>query len=342
MDNEVVDETTCTARVPEKMITRWYFLLLIFLAAPYSYAGEKSLHLVVLGIATPGVTIPQIRGLLAGLEEAGYVDGKNIIVHLTQAETAQQLRDKLSKLLQQKIDVIVATSARETTIAKELTNKIPIVFVPAMDPVGMGFVKSRSRPNANLTGFSFTRDVEDNGKQLAVFKQIVPAMRRVTLFYDGQLAIKTSTAVLGAVQRVARNLNIHVAEVPASSIAEATQLLDRAAKGTTDAIFVICSATFRGMAPLAERAVKFAAPLFGCTATQVAEEGALMTYAPDIYYMGYRSAWYIDRILKGATPEELPVETPSKFELVVNLKTSRRIGLTIPPEALILADKVFQ
>jgi putative ABC transport system substrate-binding protein len=85
-----------------------------------------------------------------------------------------------------------------------------------------------------------------------------------------------------------------------------------------------------------------AAALFGCTATQVAEEGALMTYAPDIYYIGYRSAWYVDRILKGTKPEELPVEAPTKFELVVNLKIARRIGVTIPPEVLMLADKVFQ
>jgi len=213
--------------------------------------------------------------------------------------------------------------------------------VPAVDPVRMGFVQSRSRPNANLTGLSFTRDVEDNGKQLAVFKQVVPRMRHVTLFYDSQRN-RTLSAVLTAVKRVAGNLRIQLAEFQADSAAEATQLLNRVPKGTTDGIFVICSATFRGIAPLADRALKMAAALFGCTATQVAEEDALMTYAPDIYYIGYRSAWYVDRILKGTKPEELPVEAPTKFELVVNLKIARRIGLTIPPEVLILADKVFQ
>jgi len=319
-----------------------YFLVLIFLVTTYSYAGQKEPHVVVLGITKPGVVLPQVRGLLDGLEEAGYVEGKNVIIQRIQAEDVQEVRDHLAKLAQGKIDAIVATSAKETTLAKEATSKIPIIFVPALDPVGMGFVKSRSRPNGNLTGLSFTRDVEDNGKQLAVFKQVVPVMRRVTLFYDGPPATRTAPAALEAVQRVARNLNIQLADFPASSTSEAAQFLDRVPKGRTDGIFVICSATFRGIAPLADRALKMATALFGCTATQVAEEGALMTYAPDIYYIGYRSAWYVDRILKGTKPEQLPVEAPTKFELVVNLKIARRIGLTIPPEVLILADKVFQ
>ena len=324
------------------MKSQVYFFLLVFLVSVHSYAGQKQPRVVILGITKPGVVLPQVRGLLDGLEEAGYILDKNLIIERIQAEDVQEVRDQLSKSTQEKIDVIVATSAKETALAKEATSKIPIVFVPAVDPVRMGFVKSRSRPNGNLTGLSFTRDVEDNGKQLAVFKQIVPAMRRVTLFYDAQPATRTSSAALEAVQRVARNLNIQLSEFPVGSAAEATQFLDRVPKGKTDGIFVICSATFRGMAPLADRALKMVAALFGCTATQVAEEGALMTYAPDIYYMGYRGAWYVDRILKGTKPDQLPVEAPTKFELVVNLKIARRIRLTIPPEVLILADKVFQ
>ena len=324
------------------MKTWWSLLPLIFLVTTCAYAGQKQPHIIVLGISKPGVVLPQVRGLLEGLEEAGYVNGKNLIIEFIYGENAQRLRDQITNLPQQKVDAIVATSANETAIAKQITSTIPIIFVPAIDPVAMGFVKSRSRPNANLTGLSFTRDVEDNAKQFAVFKQIVPAMRRVTLFYDGQQMTNTSPAVLAAVERVARNLNIKLAKFSAGSTAEATQFLGHVSKGTTDGIFVICSATFRGIAPLADRAMKMATGVFGCTATQVAEEGALMTYAPDIYYMGYRSAWYVDRILKGAKPEQLPVEAPTKFELVINLKTAHRIGLAIPPEVLILADKVFQ
>ena len=324
------------------MKTAWSILVLISLLITNSYAGQKQPHMVVLGIGKSDIVIPQVRGLYDGLEEAGYVEGKNLAIQHLRAEHADQLRDQLTDFVRQKIDVIVATSANETAIAKQVTSKIPIIFVPAIDPVRMGFVKSRSRPDANLTGLSFTRDVEDNSKQLAVFKQIVPAMRRVTMFYDGQPATRTSPAIIASVNRVAQNLKMQLLQQPASSSAEAAQILHGISNKTTDGVFVICSATFRGMKPLADRAAEKAVPLFGCTATQVAEEGALMSYAPDIYYIGYRGAWYVDRILKGARPEQLPVESPSRFELAVNLKASRRIGLTIPPEALILADKVFQ
>jgi putative ABC transport system substrate-binding protein len=323
------------------MKTAWPSLILTGFLITHSYAGQKPPHIALVGIGKADVILPQVRGLYDGLEEAGYVEGRNIIIRNVRAENADQLRDQLTNLVRQDVAVIVATSANETAVAKQVTSKIPIVFIPAIDPVGMGFVKSRARPNANLTGLSFTRDVEDNGKQLAVFKQIVPAMRHLTVFYDGQPATRTSAATIASVNRVAQNLKVQLLQQAANSAADAAQILHGRSHKTTDGVFVICSATFRGIKPLADRATEKRVPLFGCTATQVAEEGALMTYSPDIYYIGYRGAWYVDRILKGARPEQLPVEAPSRFELAVNLKTSRRIGLTIPPEILILVDKVF-
>ena len=323
------------------MKTGRLFLLLILLA-PNSFAGQKQPHVVILRIDKSDTVLPQVRGLYDGLEEAGYFDGKNLNIEHVKAGQADQLRDRLANIVRKNVDVVVATSANEAAVARQVTSKIPIIFVPAIDPVGMGFVKSRARPSGNLTGLSFTRDPEDNGKQLAVFKQIVPAMRNVIMFYDGQPATRTSPAILASVNRVAQNLKIQLRQNPAASAAEAAQILHSTPAKTIDGVFLICSATFRGMTPLANRAAQRAVPLFGCTTTQVAEEGALMTYTPDIYYIGYRGAWYIDRILKGARPEELPVETPTKFELVISLKVSERIGLTIPPETLILADKVFR
>lgn len=317
------------------------FLLFILLTTS-SFAGQRQPHVVILGIGNSATVLPQVRGLYDGLEEAGYLNGKNVNIENVRSEQADQLRDRLPGVVRKTPDVIVATSANEAAIAKQITSKTPIVFVPAIDPVGMGFVKSRARPGGNLTGLSFTRDVEDNGKQLAVFKQIAPALRKVMMFYDGQPTTRTSSAILASVNRVAENLKIQLGQNPAASAADAAQLLHRTPAKAVDGVFLICSATFRGMTPLATRAAEKAVPLFGCTTTQVAEEGALMTYTPDIYYIGYRGAWYVDRILKGSRPEELPVETPTKFELVINLKVSRRIGLTIPPEILILADKVFQ
>ncbi len=323
------------------MKTGWSFLVLTGFLITHSYAGQKQPHIALVGIGERDLILPQVRGLYDGLEEAGYVEGKNLIIRNIRAKNTDHLREQLTNLGRQNVDVIVATSANETAVAKQVTSTIPIVFIPAIDPVGMGFVKSRARPDANATGLSFTRDVEDNGKQLAVFKQIVPAMRRVTMFYDGQPGTRTFPAIIASVHRVAQNLKMQLLSLPASSSAEAARILHGMPHKTTDGVFIICSATFRAMKPLADRAAEKAVPLFGCTASQVAEEGALMTYTPDIYYIGYRGAWYVDRILKGAKPEQLPVEAPTRFELVVNLKTSRRIGVTIPPEVLILVDKVF-
>ena len=113
------------------MNAQWYYLLLIFLFTTYSYAGQKIPHLLVLGIPKPGIVIPQVRGLLDGLEEAGYVEGKNLIIEFAYAENAQRLRDHLTNLAQKKVDVIVATSANETAIAKQITSTIPIIFAPA-------------------------------------------------------------------------------------------------------------------------------------------------------------------------------------------------------------------
>ena len=324
------------------MKAAWPLLVLFCLLTTDSAAAQKRPHIVLLAIGKSGSVIPQVRGLYDGLEEAGYSEGKNLTIEHVKAEQADQLRNRLSGALQKNVDLIVATSSNEASIAKQVTSEVPIIFVPAIDPVATGLVKSRARPNTNLTGLSFTRDVEDSGKQLAVFKQIAPLMRRVTLFYDGLPGTHTAAGVLASVRWVAQKLQLQLSEFATGSSAEAAQNLQKSTKKSTDGIFVICSATFRGIAPLADRAAEIGAPLFGCTATQVAEEGALMTYTPDIYYIGYRGAWYVDRILKGARPEQLPVEAPSRFELVVNLKTATRIGLTVPPEVLILADKVFQ
>jgi putative tryptophan/tyrosine transport system substrate-binding protein len=324
------------------MKAAWSLLFGIALLTAHSAAAQRPPQILLLTIAHPDVNIPQLRGMRDGLEEAGYVDGVNITFQHLRAASADNLRERLIHALQSRFDVIVATSAREAAVVMQLSRKAPIVFIPAMDPVGRGFVESRARPAGNLTGLSFSRDVDDNAKQLSVFKQIIPSMRNATLFYDDQPATRTAPTVLDSVARVAQKLEFRLTPHPVNTLAQAVHILNRVAPATTDAVFLICSAAFRGITPLAERANRLAVPLFGCKATQVAEEGALMTYAPDFYAIGYRGASYVDSILKGAKPAELPVGAPTKFELVLNLRTAQQIGLAIPPEMLILADKVFQ
>jgi len=297
-------------------------------------------HIAVIAVANPAIVLPQIRGFYDGLGEAGYVDGKQLVIHRVQVESEQLLRTSLKELLRdQKVDTIVASSTVETSIAKEITANIPIVFITARDPVRVGFVASLARPGANLTGLSYSRGIEDSAKQLAVFKEIVPSMKRVLLLYHRE---QTEIAIIDSVRQVAPKIKVDLAWQPIRSIEEAKKAIGMASKRTTDGISIICGATFRGLKTLVDMALANGLPMFGCAATQVADDGALMTYAPDIYYIGYRGAWYVDRILRGAKPQELPVEVPSKFELVINLKTAKALGLKIPPAKIVLADRVFQ
>jgi putative ABC transport system substrate-binding protein len=289
----------------------------------------------------PGLMPPQINGLRDGLQEAGYIEGKNLVLDLLQAETYDELRASLKVYTQQKINVIVTTSQVEAGMAKEATDKIPIVFMPAGYPVETGLVRSLASTGTNLTGLTFYRDLEDNGKQLEIFKEVVPALRRVVVLYDGRKENRTPSMSLRAVRKVAAHLAIQLDKKPVKSAIEAEQAISSLPIKTGVGLFLICGGIFKELEKIASIAIQKRLPLFGCGATQVAEERVLLTYAPDLYYIGYRGAWYVNQILKGAKPHELPVETPTKFELVINLKTAREIGITIPPEVLILADKVF-
>jgi len=310
------------------------------LIAGFAFGKQTAVHQVaVIAIAGPAILLPQIRGFHAGLEEAGYIENKQIVFHRLQASTEAGLESALKDALRaHRLDAIVAPSAIEALIAKKMTATVPVVFMPARDPVGLGLVASLARPSAHLTGLSYSRGIEDSAKQLVVFKSIVPSMRRIMLFYQRE----TDRAILAAVERAGTATRIEITRQPVRSVGEAAKALAATSDQSADGVAVVCSSVFRGLKALAATARAKRLPVFGCTAAQVADEGALMTYAPDIYYIGYRGAWYVDRILKGARPQDLPVEVPSKFELILNLTTARTLGLKIPPPKLILADKVFQ
>jgi putative ABC transport system substrate-binding protein len=318
-------------------------VLLVLVSGARAEQKQAMLHRVVV-LVTGGPTLipPQLRGLRDGLEEAGYIEGKNLAIDLLQGEDYKSLDASLKRLMHHRIDAIVTASAAETSIARGITNEIPIIFMPAGNPVALGFVKSLSKPGTNLTGLTFFRDFEDTGKQLQVFKQVVPALRKVTTFYDGRKENVFSSSSLEALKRVAAHLGIQLSEKPVASISEAERAIKLLPRTTTSGVFLICGPMFRSLEKIAAIAVQKRLPLFGCAASQVAEENVLLTYAPDLYNMGYRGAWYVDRILKGAKPQDLPVENPAKFELTINLKTANEIGLTIPPDVLMLADRVFQ
>jgi len=287
--------------------------------------------------------LPQINGLRAGLEELRYIEGENLVLKFIHDENLPLLRDRLrAELRRGDINLIIALGTVEAVVAREVAGGAPIVFLPATDPVQSGFVSSLATPRTNLTGLTFFIDSESVGKQLEVFRQIVPSLRQVVALTDGRPDAGMNNQLRTRLNVTAARLGVELSEMAITSAAGVSGETLSLSKRTPGAgVFVVCTGLFRDLSKLAAAAVKIRAPLFGCSASQVAEQKVLMSYAPDLYAIGYRGAWYVDRILKGATPQSLAVETPRKFDLVINRKAAQEIGLKLPPEMLILADRVF-
>ncbi|HEY7319178.1 MAG TPA: ABC transporter substrate-binding protein [Candidatus Binatia bacterium] len=287
---------------------------------------------------------PQVNGLRDGLEELKYVEGENLNWQQIDGGTSDEIRANLGAALErQRMDVLVTLGTTETSVAKEVAPNIPTVFLPAADPVKSGFARSLSSPGANLTGLTFFTDAENLGKQLEVFKQVVPSLNKVGVLFDARLKSSAFSASWKRFSVVASWLGIHLSELPVMSSAETgSQIAALPNPAMSAGIFVFCSGLFKDVEGAAAAAMKRKLPLFGCNAFQVAEQNVLLSYAPDLYSLGYRGAWFVDRIFKGARPRDLPVETPRRFELVINSKVASETGLKISPGMLMLADRVFR
>jgi putative ABC transport system substrate-binding protein len=275
-----------------------------------------------------------------GLRELGYVEGKNIVIEPRYAEGKfDQLPLLAAELVRLKVDVIVTSGPTATRPAKGATSTIPIVMTFDDDPVGSGFVASLARPGGNITGLS-TLSPEVSGKQLELLKEIVPRLARV--------------AVIGTSTRQGTAQNLQQLEPAAGTIGVKLQYLDienpkaiesafrAATKERADAVLVLQSPVFNPQrAQMADLALKNRLPAT-YPRREFVEDGGLMSYGVNFLDLDRRAATYIDKILKGAKPADLPVEQPTKFELVINLKTAKQIGLTIPPNVLARADRVIR
>lgn len=283
---------------------------------------------------------PQLQGLRDGLREAGYIEGQNLTLDMPGLQTPEELRALAKDYVNEKVNVIVTTGNVETQIAKETTQDLPIIFMPASDPITAGFVKSFSRPGTNLTGIAMIRDLDSYGKQLEVFKEVVPALRKVAVLYDARSNTSPYTKGLEQLKKVASSLTIAIDERPVRNIHEAEKAVVSLSKKAVDGLFVLCSSLFGGgPEAIITRAIERKLPLFSCGWTH---QGALVSFALDLYQVGYRGGWYVSQILKGAKPADLPVEVPLKYELAINLETANSIGIKIPPEVLQRADKVIR
>jgi putative ABC transport system substrate-binding protein len=283
---------------------------------------------------------PQLQGLRDGLKEAGYVDGRNVRLDMRPLQSPEELRSLARDFVKNNVDVVVTTGNVETTVAKETIRQLPIIFMPASDPITAGFVESFARPGANLTGIALIRDLDSYGKQLEIFKEAVPSLSKLAVLYDARANASPYGKALAQLKKVAANLGIAINEQPVRDIYEAENAVASLARSTVDGVFVVCSSLFgRGPDAIITRAIERKLPLFSCGWTH---QGALVSFALDLYQIGRRGGWYVSQILNGAKPNDLPVEVPLKYQLTINLKTAAAIGLTIPVEVLQRADKVIK
>ena len=292
------------------------------------------------GTALSG-TSARVEAFQHGLRELGYVEGKNIVIEWRSGEG--QLDRNLAhaaELVRLKVDVIVAAGATEIRAARETTTTVPIVMIQGGDPVGSGFVASLARPGGNITGLAILRP-ELSGKRLELLKEIVPKLSRVAVFASSESA--EYALVLKEIEIAAGPLGVKLQSLNIQSPKDFETAFQAAAKGRADAVL------FRVRGPVlnphrtrvAALAVKSRLPAIYETAEEV-EAGGLMSYGVNVNDLYRRAATYVDKILKGRKPADLPVEQPTKFEFIINLKAAKQIGLTIPPNVLARADRVIK
>jgi len=283
---------------------------------------------------------PDLDGLRQGLRALGYVEGQNLVIEARFAEgKVERLSDLATELVRHKVDVILAAGTAATRAAQQATSTIPIVMTTYMDAVAQGFVGSLAQPGGNITGVAGL-GVELSGKRLELLKETVPGVSRIAALWNP--ANPTTAPFLHATQAAAQSLGVelHVLEVRTPHDFEGA--FAAVTSGRAGALIVMPDALLSGNRT---RIVDFAHQhgLPGMYPVRdYVDAGGLMSYASSWTAMFPRAATYVDKILKGAKPADLPVEQPTKFELVINLKAAKALGLTIPPTVLFQADEVIR
>ncbi|MEO6164572.1 MAG: ABC transporter substrate-binding protein [Candidatus Binatia bacterium] len=325
-----------------KRIVIW--LLVIFFVANVSVAPAqqpgKISRIGFLFSISPAANADRVEAFRQRLRELGYVEGKNIVIEYREAGgKIEQLPELATELVHLKMDVIVTAGPSPTRATKEATSTIPIVMTWDNDPVANGFVASLARPGGNITGLS-TLAPELTGKQLELLKEIVPKLSRV--------------AVLGTSNQPGNAQLLREVELAAAALKVQLQYLDilgpknietafrAATKGRADGVLALAGrGVFSHRRQVIDLAAKNRLPAIYPQSEYVEDEG-LVSYGTNVADLYRRAAVYVDKILKGAKPSDLPVEQPIKFEFIVNLKAAKQIGLTIPPNVLVRADRVIR
>ena len=283
---------------------------------------------------------PFVKAFRQGLRELGWVEGQNIVIDYRFADgRLDRLPDLAAELIRLKVDVIVAPATPAATAAKKATGTIPIVMIGVGDPVGAGFIASLARPGGNVTGSSYGVGLAVNSKQLELLKETVPKLRRLAILSNP--TNPGHARWMSEFNEAGRSLGVQLQVVEARGPTEFDGAFAAMAKERVGALLVVADGTFMlHRTRLADLAARNRLPSLGYR--ELVEAGGLMSYGPSLGDLWRRAATFVDKILKGAAPADLPVEQPTKFELVINLKTAKALGLTIPPSLLLRADQVIQ
>jgi putative tryptophan/tyrosine transport system substrate-binding protein len=324
-------------------ILRLIFVLTLF-GAPLATAAPQAGKVYRVGILTNNASDPVEARLWQafrlGLQELGWIEGGNMLIDFREAEgNFARLPDLAVDLVRLKVDLIVARSSQFVQPAKEATSSIPIVFVVHADPVGTGHVASLARPGGNITGLA-NLHTDLSTKELEILSSAVPEDTRIAVLWNPDTP--SHTPALKAVEEAGRTLRVQLQPVGARSAAELEGAFAAMARVRAQAVLVLGSAVFTAERQrVAELAMTHQLPTMLQTKEAV-EAGGLMSYGPNFEDLYRRGAIYVDKIFKGAKPADLPVEQPTKFALVINLKTAEALGLTIPLHLLFQADEVIR
>jgi putative tryptophan/tyrosine transport system substrate-binding protein len=282
----------------------------------------------------------RVKAFRQGLRELGYVEGKNIVIEYRYAEENLSGQPALAaELVRLKLDIIVTAGAGSTRAAKEATSTIPIVMAQDPDPVGNGFVASLARPGGNITGLS-SAGADLAGKRLELLREILPKLSRVAVI--GTSTNPGNVSALRETELAAKAFKVQLQFLDVLSPKDIESAFRAAIKGRADAVLVLNSPVSSSrQKEIAELAVKSRLPAF-YNRSEYVEDGGLMSYGVSFTDLGHRAATYVDKILKGRKPADIPVEQPTKFDFINNLKAAKQIGLTIPPNVLARADRVIK
>jgi len=323
----------------------WLAVVLNLTLAPLAAEAQQAGQAARIGYLAANLTVSlhMTEAFRQGLRDLGYVDGRSVVIEYRDAEGKyDRLPARAAELVALKVDVIVAADTPAALAAKQATRTLPIVFIGAGDPVTIGLVTSLARPGGNVTGLSLLAP-ELVGKRLELLKQAVPGVGRVAaLWQPGFVGERTEKDMLKEVEVAARALGVRLQFVEARGPADFDRAFSDMTRARADALTVLGSAMFANeRRRVVDLAAKNRLPgVYGFR--EYVDAGGLMAYGPNVADLFQRAATYADKILKGAKPGDLPVEQPTKFELVLNLKTAKALGLTIPQSVLVRADQVIE